>query len=434
MRKTISLIYESKKLSKHIIRIIFIFILFFSPFFMLGQTYQTFRAEMEQIVQNARFKIGPLKLLPAIRFTNIGYDNNVFNMRKEEDPISDYTFTFSPQINSYLLYRNWVIFSLIENPEYVYFFKQKRERRLNNSLSTSLRLLLLNHFVISGNYLNMNRRRRPTSEFDVRANEIIETWSTNFFYETDRRTSIGLSVSNTKIRYEDITQPGEEIRFSWALNRSEKNVRLEFYYRIFLDSTFHVRAEQTDYDFENPESFDKNSYSYQVYSGIQFPLLGRIRGTLSLGYRKFIPKDKQRKGFSGVVGNTDLNLRIGRFNFLLIYNRDISFSFRRTNVFAEWDRYGAGCSYYLTRFLRLDYEFTYEEGNYPEEFLIIVSDDSFERIRRRDIYNMHRTGIVFRIVGNIGIGLGINIWNRESTISEANRSRVFITGYLTYDF
>ena len=43
-------------------------------------------------------------------------------------------------------------------------------------------------------------------------------------------------------------------------------------------------------------------------------------------------------------------------------------------------------------------------------------------------------GIVFRIKENVGIGLTVSYWERDSNIGAFKRSRGFIGGYLTYDF
>ena len=86
--------------------------------------------------------VGPFRIYPTIQFRNIGYDDNIYYQREDDNTISDYTATVSPEMNVYLLFRNWLILSLSENPEYVYYMKEKRERAFNNSFSPGLKLLL----------------------------------------------------------------------------------------------------------------------------------------------------------------------------------------------------------------------------------------------------------------------------------------------------
>jgi len=412
----------------------FLFISFLVSVPIYGQGYRSFRWEQEQIVKRAKWRIGPFRLFPTINFRDIGYDDNVYYQRVEDKPVSDFTGTFSPEIKVYFLFRNFLILSLTENAEYVYYFKQKRERRWNNTISPEIKFLFLNRFVISGRYSYRNRRWRPTSEFDVRANELRESYRGSLFYETARRTSFGISASLEKISYEDITLPGQEIYLSRSLNREERSGYLEFYYRIFSESFFFLSGGYTEYKFEHIQSCWRDSYSYQAYSGIRFPLLGRIRGTLSLGYKKLLPRREDKKGFSGLFGNTSFDFRIRRFRLRFQYNRDCHFSYWSNSIYFIEDRYGTGLSFYLTKFLRLDYNFSYGEANYPEPMLLWMPDGRYEEIKRKDVYRMHIAGFVFRIIKNTGIGLMVNLWERDSNYYWANRNRRFIGGYITYEF
>lgn len=412
--------------------LLFLFISFSVPAY--GQSYRTFKWELEQIAKQTKWGIGPLRIFPTIQFREIGYDDNVYYQREEDNPISDYTATFSPQVKVYLIFRNFLILSLTENPEYVHYFKQKRERGWNNTISPEIKFLFLNRFVISGRYSYRNRRWRATSEFDVRANELRENYRGSLFYETARRTSFGISASLEKISYEDITLPGEEIYLSRLLNREERNGNLEFYYRVFSESFFFLSGGYTEYKFEHPQSRWRDSYSYQIYSGIRFPLLGKIGGTLSLGYKNFLTRREEKKGFSGLVGNTSLNFRIMRFRLRFQYNRDFYFSYWTDSIHFIEDRYGSGISFYLTKFLRLDYNFSYGKANYPELMSLQMPDGQYEEIKRKDTYRIHTAAFVVRIIRNTGIGLMFNFWERESNVYWANRDRFFVGGYVTYEF
>lgn len=401
---------------------------------LYGQGYLSFRSEQRQIADRAKWRIGPFRIFPAIQFRNIGYDDNVYFNQEGDNPVSDYTGTISTQISVYLLFRDWLILSFSENPWYVYYVKEKRQRALNNSFSPGFRLLFLNRFVISGSYQYQRAKRRATREFDVPAFEEVKGYGGRIFYETARRTSFGFSGSISDISYEDTAQPGQETSFYRYLNREVKNGNFEFYYRIFSESSFFMSIGYTDYTFKNIESRGRNSYSYQVYSGIQFPLIGRMRGTLSLGYKKLQPRIRDRKGFSGLVGNTSLDFRTGLFGFRLQYKRDSRFSFRPGNTYFIENIYGSGISFYLTQFLRLDYYFSYGEGNYPEVTSLRMPDGSYKEIKWKDIYRTHSVGFVIRVIRNTGIGLTVNFFERDSNYYRARRNRMFIGGYITSNF
>ncbi len=416
------------------IGIIFIFLALVSPIF--SQTYRSFRSEIQDIIENkTRFKIGPFRLYPQIRLRNIGYDGNVFRQHEDYDPVSDYTATISPVLQVHTLFSNWLILSLEENPEYIHYFKVKRERALNNSITQGIKILLMKRFVLSGRYLYQNRTRRASSEFDVRVDELTKGYKGRIFYETARRTMIGLSGSIRKTSYEDITLPEEEIYLSRLLNREERSGSMEFYYRLFSRSTFFITAGYTEYRFDDIETQWRNSHSYKVSTGLRFPLLGRMRGTVSVGYKQLVPQTKDLKGFSGFVGSSSLDLRAGRFAFRLGYSRNSHFSYSTSNIYFLEDRYSPGVSFYLARFLKIDYNFSYGENRYPEPEILRFPDGRVEEVKRRDIHKSHSVGFAVRVMGRMGIGISLTFWEVASNFYlRGNREQMFVGFYLTQDF
>ncbi len=399
-----------------------------------GQSYSSFRSELDEINNQALWRIGPFRIHPSLQFRDIGYDDNVYYQREEDNPISDYMGIFSPQVKTHFLHSDFLILSLTVNPEYVYYFTQKGERGWNNNISPEFKLRFFRRMIISGQYSYSKHRRRASSEFDVRADEKIEGYSASLLYETGWKTSFGFSGSVRDISYEDVGMSGEEIDLQKALNRVEKGGSFDFYYRAFLDTHFFIKVGYLDYDFKYAQSQWRDSYSYQVYSGIFFPIIGKIRGTLSLGYKRLTPRVGDKEGFSGLIGDTSLDFRLKSIGFRLNYKRDCHFSYWTNNVFFIEDRYGAGISLYLSRFLRIDYSFGYGKASYPEATALPIPDGGTEEIKRKDIYQTQVVGVVFRIIKNTGIGVTLNFWERDSNFYLESRKRMFVGGYITYDF
>ncbi|MGB6680252.1 MAG: outer membrane beta-barrel protein [Candidatus Bathyarchaeia archaeon] len=395
-----------------------------------GQSYRTFGSELAEIEQNARWRFGPFRIYASAQFRNVGYDNNIYQMSKEDDPIGDYTTTVSLPFTFYLPYRNWMIAYLDISPGYDFYLHEKQQNGLNYSYSPGVRFLFLNRFVLSGSHQQQKQKQRPTVEFDERIYVESDGYNASLFYETARMTAIGFTGSVRNIRYEDIEG---DFSYSTALNHEQSTGNIEFYYRIFTESDFFLTAGYADYIFENPESQWRDSYSYEVISGIRFPLLGRARGILSLGYRWLVNKADQKSRFSGLIGDTRLDFRLNRFNLRFQFARDFQFSYQSTSLYFIGNRIGSGLSFYLTEFIRLDYDFSYGKTEYNEE-LIQSPDGGFEENIRMDTYLTHSAGLVFRIKRNIGIGLTATYWERDSNILGVRRTRGFIGGYLTYDF
>jgi hypothetical protein len=327
-----------------------------------------------------------------------------------------------------------MILSFLTTPEYVFFAHEERERSFNYNYMPAIKMLVLKRLTLSGSYLYQKARVRATSEFDDRVGETRNETRAQVFYETARRTSFGFTGTLRDLKYEDVEQPGQEISYSRNLNRTERMGQLELYYQAFTDSFFFVNWGYTEYDFEYPETQWRNSYSYAIYSGLQFPLLGRIRGVLSLGYKILKPYKAKKQSFSGIVGNVRVEYRLRRFNFRLLYERNTEFSYWTNNVFYLEDTYGAGISFYMNQYIRLDYDFAYRDSFYPEPDTVRLPDESYQEINRKDKYTSHSVGIVFRVFRNVGIGLRATYWERDSNFIYYNRNQLFVGGYLTYEF
>jgi hypothetical protein len=399
-----------------------------------GQSYQYFGTLLDEIDRMARWQLGPFRLSSYLQIRNIGYDSNIYQMPDDLNPVSDYMAAISLPSKVYVNYRNGIVFSLAAVPEYSFYVSQKLERSFNYSLRPELRVRLFRWLILSGSTELGRFRRRATSELDVRADEKSHSYRGSVFIETARLTALGFSGYIQDFRYEDIYAPEEENIVSRRLNREERNGSLEFYYRVYSDTVFFLNGGYTEYQFQHPASLFRNSYAYQVSSGLRFPLMGTIRGALTLGYKSLLPRTKGINGFSGLVGDTSFNLRISRFQFRVLYRRDCFFSTWQNSLFFVEGLWGSGVSFYPTDYLRMDYDYRLGRSDYPGKVTVTLPDGAAQEIERRDHNRFHIISLVYRVVGDIGIGLTGNFWQRRSNYILVERSRFFVGAFLTYEF
>src|ERR1039458_3542070 len=105
----------------------------------------------------AKVRIGPLALSPAISLTNAGVDNNVFNDPNDASPKSDFTMTVEPKVDTWLhLGRSLVIGNVTE--DLVYYNKYASQRSANSLVKVGL-LVPLTRITLKG-----NRSEEHTSE------------------------------------------------------------------------------------------------------------------------------------------------------------------------------------------------------------------------------------------------------------------------------
>lgn len=399
-----------------------------------GQSYKNFNDELNEIRSGAKLRFGPFRFIPEFRLTNAGYDDNVYFRSPGEGPVGDYTGTLSPEIKAYLLLGRSLILSFAENPEYIYFARETRLRMFTNSYAPGIRLNLFNRFTLSGEYHFQKHMRRAFSEFSNLVSDTTKGNIASFFYETPRGSSIGLSAVIDRFSYEDIVLPDREVFFSRSLNRKETSGNIELYYPVFSESTFFAKAGSTRYEFDHPSSRWKDSGSVQASAGLRFPLMGRARGTISLGYKRFVPDSEDRKGFSGLVADTDVDFRFGRFGFRFGLGRDNQFSYLEDVLYYVEDRMSSGISFRLTRRVRLDYDLRYGTLKYPEPFLIYAPGVGSLEIARRDVHRTHSIGFAVLLLRKTGIQLSYNIFERTSNVSGFDRKRNFFGLGLTQDF
>ncbi|MFC2161147.1 outer membrane beta-barrel protein [Acidobacteriota bacterium] len=408
--------------------------IFVFPKCVEAQTYTSFQSELNSIVEKTRVRLGPFRIVPRIDFFLLSYESNIFYQREEENRASDFTSTISPELNAYLILKDRLILRLADRISYAHYYKYKEERRLNNNFISELKLLFFNRFVLSGAYANRRNRGRPTSEFNIRANEYYESFSGRLFYESPRQTSIGISFSRNKTLYDDITFPGQERSLSKILNRIDENIEFEFNYSLFSSSFFFITANYTNYDFDHTEDFDRGSYSLHALTGFRFPLIGSITGTLALGYKQIIPREQGIKGKTGLIGNTALNFRRGSLGARISYDRDFPFSLWDNNVFFISNRYLFGGFIYLTQFLRINYDFSSGNSKYPELIPLFYPDGRFENIKRIDKYHIHTVRFVFKLYKDMGLEISANQWSRDSNYWGETRNKIYFDASLTLDF
>jgi hypothetical protein len=394
-----------------------------------GQSYVAFDDEWRRIVEGLKFSLGPLKIDPGFSLRNLGYDSNVYYGNQD---VGDYTGTVSPSVTAYLPFRRSLILYVRENPEYNFYLHEKALRTFTNSYAAGLKYLLLYRFVLTGAYQYSEYQRQISAEIGTPVRDISRTVSAGLFYETARKTSIGISVQSTKFAYQDIMTPEGEIALARTLNREEKSAAAEFNYQVFSDSQFFIRGGATDYAFDNPLEAERNSTSYQGYAGLRFPLLGRLRGTISIGYKRLVPHVKDLSTFGSLVGNTEVEARFGWFSLRALYQRDLVFSYYEDALAFVGNRYAGGLSVYPASFLRLDYGYEIDESDYPDVWNSTALLTPVTH--RQERQEFQTAGIIIRLWRTTGFGITFNksIWT--SSFQGFDRKRNYIAAYVTQAF
>ncbi len=399
-----------------------------------AQYYTTFRYQLRSITERSRWNMGPVWIDPTLQFS-LDYDSSIYGTYGGRAAVPDYVGTVGVPVSFNLILRDRLILTFTDTPEYLHFFERGSESSFNNSYSLGARLLLFRRLVLSGSHAYERSKHRVSSEIESRIFEQVQANSGSLFFETPRGSAVGLTGSTLHYQYQNDLLPEASSTTSTVLNRKENNVRFEIYRPAGPESSYFMNVGYTDYAFDYPQTRNRDSYSYQANAGLRLPLLGRARGLLSLGYKFFRPRDEQREKFSGLVGNTSLDYRFGRFGLRFQLVRDVFFSYYTDNLYFIDSRLGAGLSFYFLRNIRLGYDFSAGWGDYVGTFLVRLADGSSQEIERKDRYFRHVGSLVYRIQRNTGVGLRVDYFRRDSNNFYYDDQDRWSAGvFLVYDF
>ena len=373
---------------------------------------------LELQIQNARFNLGPFRITPVFVLSNAGYDSDIYYGGPGE-PVEDLTFTAGAALDVYLPLKKKIIFHIYESPQYVYYKETERERNLNNYFRGDV-YLLFNRFVASGGIGRSEAKLRWTTETDIpifRKENLVQG---SLFWQPALRSSFNFSYQMTRHDYGE-----SDLEVVDKLDRDETYFNFTAYRDVSSRTRLFLDAEYGFFDFANPSSM-KDSQSYGGYGGLEFSPMGKIRGRVKIGYKYFDSIRPQRKDYRGIVGDSKASVRLMRaFVVRAFYKRDIEFSIFSDYTYYLENRYGGGVSLYMSRDIRLDYDYSQGSNNYPQELGIP---------KRHDELKVHAVGIYLRLRKDVAFGVIASRWVRDSNLDERDFDRYFVGFNLIYDF
>lgn len=398
-----------------------IFLIVFVPQIAIGYGKIWLGKDLEWQIRNAGLSLGPFRVRTVFMLSNAGYDSNVYYGATDE-PVKDLTFTAGPAFSIYLPIKKKIIFSIYESPQYVYFRNTQRERNWNNYFRGHV-YLVFNRFVASAGASRSEAKERWNTEIDLRILRKEESVQGSLLWQPANKTSFNLSYRMARYDYGESDLEG--FSFADKLNREEIYFNFIAYREISSRTRFFLDAEYGLFDFKNPLTL-KNSKSYGWYGGFEFSPFGKIKGRVKIGYKYFDSLWPQRKDYRGIVGDSSVSVRLMRpLTVRASYRRDVQFSVWYDNTYFLESQYGVGASLYVSRNIRLDYDYNRGRNDYPQELGVQ---------KRRDDYDIHAVGIYLRLRKDVAFGVIASRWVRDSNLDWEDDNRNFVGLNLTYDF
>jgi len=389
-------------------------------------------ASLERTVNSARWKAGLLKYSAALSLNNAGYDSDIY-FGNTATRIPDYTVNAGIPFRLFLPIKKKIILDVSGNPQYVFYFKTKNERTLNNDFRGNVHFALGRvYFQAGGGLANVRERMSPELTLNIRKKK--NDLNALVLWQISQGESLALQYQTSMYTYDNPVDSGYNI--SENLNRREDFLNFTAYLQQISKRRFFLDVEYGAYVFKEAISSFKDSRSYGLYGGVEFLSTseGRrqtrgVQGEIKLGYRYFDILDPQRRDYSGLVGNTSVSIVLMKLTSVQgFFARDVRFSVFRSLTYYLITSYGGGLSRSLTRKSRLEYGLSFSRGVYP-------SDETIDGILPQDRlirYTGHSLRAIFQLRRDLEFGLMAGLEDRKGNAILPGRNRYFVGLGLTY--
>jgi hypothetical protein len=276
-----------------------------------------------------RVRLGPLLLNPTLALTNLGVDDNVFNEPPGAPPRSDFTMTLSPQTDWWMrLGRTWLSGNLRQ--DIVWYKDYESERSGNTSYGVAWRVPLNRlAFSTSASWLTTNERQG--AEIDGRVDRSDTRYESAVEIRALARTYLGVNAGWRRSEFES------GAAFLGANLHDELTRRafvggLTVRQQLTPLTSLGFTASRAEDRFEYSRLRDSNSMVYAV--GLTFDPAALIRGTATVGYRRFDARSPDVPDYSGVTTGVDLTYTLfGATRFAVQLARDVQYSYEATQPY-----------------------------------------------------------------------------------------------------
>ena len=268
--------------------------------------------------------LGPIRLTPSLIVKDMGVDDNVFN--ESVDPKRDFTFTVTPRADVLFRMRRLRL-TYVTVTDYVYYRKYRSERGINASSSARVDVdlgILKPYATISG----LNTKSRLNGEVDARARRRDLLYGGGVALKIASRTNLLVNGSQGKIAYEpDAEFRGVDLRQSFDGRRRAVDAGLAIALTPLTTFTMSVAREQQRFE----RSPDRDSNAWRISPTFSFSPTGLLRGSATVGYRRFHTLSPTLPDYSGVVSAVTIGATIyGRHEVQGAFNRDVQYSYDLT--------------------------------------------------------------------------------------------------------
>ncbi|HPW54856.1 MAG TPA: hypothetical protein PLP31_03910 [Thermoanaerobaculaceae bacterium] len=374
----------------------------------LGETEDPLRRQIEQAMERARWRLGPIRLEPWIGIRNLGYIDNVYG--SANSPVSDFTVSAGAGLRAYLPVGSKTFLFARALPEYVWW-KDLDYRRAWTGRYSAGGFVFFNRLTLEGYVNRLEQQSYINAELETPITHQLDSTQLSIELRLLRRLSFVVSGSRSELRIDTEGLDPQLGHWYEALERDEDVLRVGLRYTFSENLAITIGGQRSEADFTQP-IYDRSNVGDGLYTTVSFT--GK-RFALSVNGARYTVEPKrgsQFATFESTAGQASLGYKLSdRVRWQLYGGRSLVYSITGSAGYYTDTRVGTGLSASVGR--RIATRVHYEEGKfeYPGSEL-----SSFDRD-----YTGWGAGIstpVFR-----GASLGVS-WTRNEYRGRASTTRV----------
>jgi hypothetical protein len=373
----------------------------------------------------ARVRIGPLALSPAISLTNAGVDNNVFNEPNQAALKSDFTLTLQPKTDLWLhIGRSMVIGNITE--DLVYYNKYANQRSANSSFKVGL-LVPLTRIRLDGNVGYLSTKERPGFEIDARLHRTEISSDGSIELRALSKTFVGVKATRQVVNF-DQTAVFAGSNLHDELNRTvtAESITLRHQLTPLTSLILDAGRQQDRFEF----SHLRDSDSTTITGGIKFDPFALLKGSARFGYRNFQPLVAGLPNYRGSTAAVDLTyVALGSTKVTATGTRDINYSYDINQPY--YVQTGAELSLAQQIFGPVDVvgRVGIQRLDYRDRAGAVIAVSN-----RIDYVHLYGGGIGYHLGRNIRIGFNVDQAHRTSVVGDRQYDDLRYGTAVTYGF
>jgi len=328
-------------------------------------------ANLEQMVESARWRLGALRINAAFSLANAGYDSDIYYGFLSE-PNPDVTASASLPVQVILPLSKKVVLDVTDAPQYAFYLDAANQRSWNNVLEGRLHIALNRIYIQAGGGMS-NVRRRLSPELELNVRQKATRLSGLVLWQTSRITSLALIYGGVQYAYDDVFVDGGSV--AGRLNRNVETVDLVGYVQFSPRIRLSLDGQYASYEFRRSGPEFRDAASYAFFATAEFipdiavgdlEISRRLSGAAAVGIMMIDMKDPGRRDGTGLVGEASVTARLSRrMSGQIMFQRGFQFSIYSGSSFYLATSMGAGLTRYLSRKANVSYNFTYGLTSYP---------------------------------------------------------------------